>query len=291
MRILVTGVTGQLGSETVKILSAKGHTVIGTARDITSLPVLPKVSYATLDLTDTNRIPLVIAQANPEAVIHCAAYVAVDDAEDETALCYLTNETATETIAKVCGERSIPLLYTSTEYVFDGSGSRPWTPEDAPAPLNVYGASKYAGESAIARFAPKHFIVRISWTYAKKGINFVNTMLSLAKTKDTLRVVTDQIGSPTYIPDLVPLLADMIESDRYGIYHAANRGFCSRYELAKEIFQLAGLSVTVLPIESDAFPTKALRPKNCCMNTGKLSENGFCELPDWRDGLKRYFLE
>lgn len=291
MRILVTGVTGQLGNELIKFLSARGHTVIGTARDISALPALPNVSYAVLDLADTGRIRTVFTGARPEAVIHCAAYTAVDAAEEESALCYLINRDATEMIAKFCGKNDIPLLYPSTEYVFDGSGSLPFRPEDTPAPLNVYGASKYAGELAVARFAPKHFIVRISWTYAKQGTNFVNTMLSLAGSRDTVRVVTDQIGSPTYIPDLLPLFDDMLKSRRYGIYHAASRGFCSRYEFTREIFRLAKLPVTVLPIDSANFPTKAARPKNCRMNMETLSANGFSLLPTWQDGLKRYFLE
>lgn len=291
MRILVTGVTGQLGNELIKFLSARGHTVIGTARDISALPPLPNVSYAVLDLADTGRIRTVFTGARPEAVIHCAAYTAVDAAEEESALCYLINRDATEMIAKFCGENDIPLLYPSTEYVFDGSGSRPFRPEDTPAPLNVYGASKYAGELAVARFAPKHFIVRISWTYAKQGTNFVNTMLSLAGSRDTVRVVTDQIGSPTYIPDLLPLFDDMLKSRRYGIYHAASRGFCSRYEFTREIFRLAKLPVTVLPIDSACFPTKAARPKNCRMNMETLTASGFSLLPTWQDGLKRYFLE
>lgn len=291
MRILVTGVTGQLGNELIRALPSRGHTVTGTARELHGLPILPDVSYAALDLTDTRQIRTVFEQARPDAVMHCAAYTAVDAAEEEPQLCRLTNGTATEEIAKLCGEHSVPLLYTSTEYVFDGSGTKPFRPEDTPAPLNVYGASKYAGELAVARFAPKHFIVRISWTYAKNGTNFVNTMLSLAETRDTIRVVTDQIGSPTYIPDLVPLFADMIESTRYGTYHAASTGFCSRYELACEIFRLAGLSVTVLPTDSTGFPVRATRPKNCRMDTAKLAENGFSPLPSWQNGLKRYFLE
>lgn len=291
MRILVTGVTGQLGNELIKFLSTRGHTVTGTARDISTLPALPNVSYAVLDLADTGRIRTVFTEAHPEAVIHCAAYTAVDAAEEESSLCYLINRDATEMIAKFCGENDIPLLYPSTEYVFDGSGTRPFRPEDTPAPLNVYGASKYAGELAVARFAPKHFIVRISWTYAKQGTNFVNTMLSLAGSRDTVRVVTDQIGSPTYIPDLLPLFDDMLKSRRYGTYHAASRGFCSRYEFTREIFRLAKLPVTVLPIDSTGFPTKAARPKNCRMNMETLSTNGFSLLPTWQDGLKRYFLE
>lgn len=291
MRILVTGVTGQLGSEVIKTLSLRGHEVIGTARNLRSLPVLPNVSYASLDLADAGQIRAVLTEARPEAVIHCAAYTAVDDAEENSALCYLVNESAAETVAKLCGELDAALLYTSTDYVFDGSGSRPWTPEDAPAPLNVYGASKYAGERAVAHFAPKHFIVRISWTYGKTGNNFVKTMLSLGQKTNPVRVVNDQIGSPTYIPDLAPLLADLTASGRYGIYHAANRGFCSRYEFACEIFRLAKLPVTVLPVDSSAFPTKALRPKNSRMDTKKLSENGLYELPSWQDGIKRYFLE
>lgn len=291
MRILVTGVNGQLGSELIRVLAKQGHTVIGTARNIDLLPVLNGVSYITLDLTDTARIRSVLTEAKPEAVMHCASYVAVDRAEEEKELCYLTNETATGEIARYCGEADIPLLYTSTDYVFDGSGDRPWTTGDTPNPLNVYGASKYAGELAVARFAPKHFIVRICWTYAKNGTNFVNTMLSLAKTKDTLSVVDDQYGAPTYIPDLAILLTEMIVSDRYGLYHAANEGYCNRYELAREIFRLAGYTTAVLPIKSSAFPGKAKRPANCRFDTSSLTENEFATLPSWQDGLQRFFKE
>ena len=291
MRILVTGVNGQLGSELIQTLSKRGHTVIGTARRTDTLSALPGVSYTVLDLTETDRILPVLEGAAPDAVIHCASYVAVDRAEEEKELCFLTNETATEIIAKYCGKKDIPLLYTSTDYVFDGSGEHPFTTTDIPNPLNVYGASKYAGELAVSRFAPKHFIVRICWTYAVNGTNFVNTMLSLANTRDTLSVVTDQFGAPTYIPDLASLLARMIESDRYGIYHAANEGYCSRYELALEIFRLAKLPVSVLPIESSAFHGKAHRPKNCRLDTEALAANGFTKLPLWQDGLRRFFSE
>lgn len=291
MRILVTGANGQLGSELLRVLSKKGHTVIGTARNIDSLPTLPNVSYLMLDLTETENIQSVLTDAAPDAILHCASYVAVDRAEEEADLCYLVNETATERIAAYCGEQNIPLLYTSTDYVFDGSGSSPWEVTDAPRPLNVYGASKYAGELAVARLTPKHFIVRICWTYAKNSTNFVNTMLSLAKTRDTLSVVDDQFGAPTYIPDLAPLLCDMITTDNYGIYHAANEGFCSRYEFAKEIFRLANLSVTVVPVPGTAYPGKAKRPDNCRLSTTSLTENGFHSLPSWQEGLQRFFME
>lgn len=291
MRILVTGANGQLGSELLRVLSKKGHTVIGTARNIDSLPTLPNVSYLTLDLTETEKIQSVLATATPDAIIHCASYVAVDRAEEEADLCYLVNETATERIAAYCGEQDISLLYTSTDYVFDGSGTLPWEVTDVPHPLNVYGASKYAGELAVARLAPKHFIVRICWTYAKNTTNFVNTMLSLAKTRNTLSVVDDQFGSPTYIPDLAPLLCDMVMSDNYGIYHAANEGFCSRYAFAKEIFRLANLPVTVVPVPSAAYPSKAKRPDNSRLSTASLTENGFHTLPSWQEGLQQFFME
>lgn len=291
MRILVTGANGQLGSELLRVLSEKGHSVIGTARNIDPLPTLPNVSYLTLDLTETEKIHSVLATATPDAIIHCASYVAVDRAEEEADLCYLVNETATERIAAYCGEQDIPLLYTSTDYVFDGSGTLPWEVTDVPHPLNVYGASKYAGELAVARLASKHFIVRICWTYAKNTTNFVNTMLSLAKTRDTLSVVDDQFGGPTYIPDLAPLLCDMITTDNYGIYHAANEGFCSRYEFAKEIFRLANLPVTVVPVPSAAYPSKAKRPDNSRLSTASLTENGFHTLPFWQEGLQRFFME
>lgn len=289
MRILITGVNGQLGSALLRTLAEQGHTVLGTARNLHTLPALPGVSYLPLDLTDLSCISATLAKAAPDAVIHCASYVAVDKAEEEQALCFLTNETATEHIARYCGEKEIPLLYTSTDYVFDGNGDHPFTINDTPHPLNVYGASKYAGELAVARFAPKHFIVRICWTYARNSKNFVTTMLSLAKTKDTLSVVTDQLGSPTYIPDLARLLSEMITTDRYGLYHAANEGYCSRYELTQELLRLAALPVTVLPIESSAFSGKAKRPNNCRLDTSALIRNGFSKLPPWQDGLRRFF--
>lgn len=291
MRIFVTGANGQLGSELLRTLSNQGHTVIGTARSLKALPVLPGVSYTRLDLTNLSCISAILTEAAPEAVIHCASYVAVDKAEEEQTLCFLINEIATEHIARYCGEKNIPLLYTSTDYVFDGNGNRPFTTKDVPRPLNVYGASKYAGELAVTRFAPKHFIVRICWTYARNSKNFVTTMLSLAKTRDTLSVVTDQIGSPTYVPDLAKLLVKMITTDRYGLYHAANEGYCSRYELTKEILRLAGLSVTILPIESSAFSGKAKRPNNCRFDTNALTRNGFSKLPPWQDGLYRFFSD
>lgn len=291
MRIFVTGANGQLGSELLRTLSNQGHTVIGTARSLKALPVLPGVSYTRLDLTNLSCISAILTEAAPEAVIHCASYVAVDKAEEEQTLCFLINEIATEHIARYCGKKNIPLLYTSTDYVFDGSGDRPFTTKDVPRPLNVYGASKYAGELAVTRFAPKHFIVRICWTYARNSKNFVTTMLSLAKTRDTLSVVTDQIGSPTYVPDLAKLLVKMITTDRYGLYHAANEGYCSRYELTKEILRLAGLSVTILPIESSAFSGKAKRPNNCRFDTNALTRNGFSKLPPWQDGLYRFFSD
>ncbi len=291
MRILVTGANGQLGSELLRVLSKKEHLVIGTARNIDHLPVIPNVSYLTLDLTETEKIRSVLTAAAPDAVIHCASYVAVDKAEEEAELCYLINETATEQIAAFCGEQDIPILYTSTDYVFDGSGTKPWDITDTPIPLNVYGSSKYAGELAVARLAPKHFIVRICWTYAKNSTNFVNTMLSLAKTRDTLSVVDDQFGAPTYIPDLAPLLCDMITTDKYGVYHAANEGFCNRYEFAREIFRLANLSVTVVPVPGTAYPGKAHRPDNCRLSTDSLTKNGFHKLSSWQDGLQRFFME
>ncbi len=289
MRILVTGANGQLGSELLRILSKQGHTVIGTARDLTSLPELPGVSYQVLDLADTDRISAVLTAAAPEAVMHCASYVAVDRAEEERELCYLTNETATECIATYCGTHEISLLYTSTDYVFDGSGNQPWTVTDTPNPLNIYGASKYAGELAVSRLTEKHFIVRICWTYAKNSKNFVNTMLALAKSRDSVSVVTDQFGAPTYVSDLAALLAEMITTDRYGLYHAANEGYCSRYEFTKEIYKLAEISTTVLPMETTDYPGKASRPKNCRFDTSSLTENGFAKLPSWQDGLRRFF--
>lgn len=275
MRILVTGVKGQLGHDVINELAKRGHTGIG-------------VDVEEMDITDAKKVDEVIRASEVEAVIHCAAYTAVDAAEDQVELCRKINAEGTENIAKVCKELDIKMMYISTDYVFDGEGTRPWEPDDERHPLNVYGLTKYEGELAVEKYLDKFFTIRIAWVFGVNGKNFIKTMLKLSETHDELNVVDDQIGSPTYTYDLAVLLVDMIETEKYGRYHATNEGLCSWYEFACEIFRQAGRDVKVNPVSSDEFPTKAKRPHNSRMDKSKLTENGFTPLPAWQDALKRY---
>lgn len=275
MRILVTGVKGQLGHDVMNELAKCGHTGIG-------------VDVEEMDITDAKKVNEVIRASEVEAVIHCAAYTAVDAAEDQVELCRKINAEGTENIAKVCKELDIKMMYISTDYVFDGEGTRPWEPDDERHPLNVYGLTKYEGELAVEKYLDKFFTIRIAWVFGVNGKNFIKTMLKLSETHDELNVVDDQIGSPTYTYDLAVLLVDMIETEKYGRYHATNEGLCSWYEFACEIFRQAGRDVKVNPVSSDEFPTKAKRPHNSRMDKSKLTENGFTPLPAWQDALKRY---
>lgn len=275
MRILVTGVKGQLGHDVMNELAKRGHTGIG-------------VDVEEMDITDVKKVNEVIRASEVEAVIHCAAYTAVDAAEDQVELCRKINAEGTENIAKVCKELDIKMMYISTDYVFDGEGTRPWEPDDERHPLNVYGLTKYEGELAVEKYLDKFFTIRIAWVFGVNGKNFIKTMLKLSETHDELNVVDDQIGSPTYTYDLAVLLVDMIETEKYGRYHATNEGLCSWYEFACEIFRQAGRDVKVNPVSSDEFPTKAKRPHNSRMDKSKLTENGFTPLPAWQDALKRY---
>ena len=275
MRILVTGVKGQLGHDVMNELAKRGHTGIG-------------VDVEEMDITDAKKVNEVIRASEVEAVIHCAAYTAVDAAEDQVELCRKINAEGTENIAKVCKELDIKMMYISTDYVFDGEGIRPWEPDDERHPLNDYGLTKYEGELAVEKYLDKFFTIRIAWVFGVNGKNFIKTMLKLSETHDELNVVDDQIGSPTYTYDLAVLLVDMIETEKYGRYHATNEGLCSWYEFACEIFRQAGRDVKVNPVSSDEFPTKAKRPHNSRMDKSKLTENGFTPLPAWQDALKRY---
>ena len=277
MRVLVTGAKGQLGSDVMAELEKHGHVGIGT-------------DVEEMDITDLEKVEEVIAQADVEAVVHCAAYTAVDAAEDNVELCRKINAAGTENIAKVCKEHGLKMMYISTDYVFDGQGERPWEPDDERHPLNVYGQTKYEGELAVEENVEKFFIVRIAWVFGLNGKNFVKTMLNLGKTRGEVSVVNDQIGSPTYTPDLARLLVDMIETEHYGHYHATNEGLCTWYEFAREIFRQAGIDVKVTPVTSEQFPAKAKRPSNSRMNKDKLTKNGFTHLPRWEDALKRYLL-
>ena len=237
-------------------------------------------------------MPRVITDAAPDAVIHCAAYTAVDAAEDNVELCRKINAEGTKNIAEVCRDLDIKMMYISTDYVFNGEGTRPWEPDDHREPLNIYGLTKYEGEVYIERLVKKFFTVRIAWVFGVNGKNFIKTMLRLGEEKGAVSVVDDQIGSPTYTYDLARLLVDMIQTEEYGRYHATNEGLCSWYEFACEIFRQAGMTdVKVTPVDSSQFPAKAKRPKNSRMNREKLVEKGFTPLPTWQDALGRYLKE
>ena len=275
MRILVTGVKGQLGHDVVDELTKRGHTPIG-------------VDVEEMDITDAAAVEQEMKKEPLDAVIHCAAYTAVDPAEDNREVCMRVNAEGTRNIARVCRELDIKMVYISTDYVFDGEGERPWEPDDARNPLNVYGESKYQGELAVEEYLDKYFIVRIARVFGVNGKNFIKTMLRLAKDHKEINVVNDQTGSPTYTYDLAVLLADMVETEKYGRYHATNEGLCTWYEFAKEIFAQAGVDVKVNPVSSEEFPAKARRPHNSRMDKSRLTQNGFKLLPSWQDALKRY---
>lgn len=276
MKILVTGVKGQLGYDVVNELEKRGIQAVGTDVD-------------DMDVTNGEICDRVIKSVGPDAVIHCAAYTAVDAAEDNVELCRKINADGTRNIAVVCKELDIPMLYLSTDYVFDGHGTRPWEPDDERHPLNVYGQTKYEGELAVEELLSKYFIVRIAWVFGVNGKNFIKTMLRLGKERGAVSVVDDQFGSPTYTYDLAKLLVDMILTDKYGTYHATNEGICSWYEFACEIFKQAGMAdVSVTPVTSSEFAAKAVRPENSRMSKEKLTENGFDRLPTWQDALGRY---
>lgn len=278
MKVFVTGVKGQLGYDVVNELEKRGHTAVG-------------VDIEELDITDAAAVDKMITEAAPEAVIHCAAWTAVDAAEDNEEKCRQVNVNGTENIAKICKKLNCKMMYISTDYIFDGKGTRPWEPDDpVTTPLNVYGQTKYEGELAVRNNVEKFFIVRIAWVFGK-GKNFIKTMLNLGKTHDHLTVVNDQYGTPTYTYDLARLLIDMIETDKYGNYHATNEGgYITWYDFACEIFRQAGMDVGVEPVSSAQYAAKAKRPENSRMNKQKLVDNGFEPLPDWKDALRRYLM-
>lgn len=278
MKILVTGVKGQLGYDVVNEAESRNITAVG-------------VDIEEMDITNAEQVESVIKEGNYDAVVHCAAWTAVDKAEECVDACRKVNALGSENIAKVCEELDIPMMYFSTDYVFDGKGETPWNEYDERHPLNVYGQTKYEGELAVEKLK-KHFIVRIAWVFGKNGNNFIKTMLRLGKERGAVSVVNDQIGSPTYTYDLAKLVVDMIQTDKYGTYHATNEGLCSWYEFACEIFKQAGMNdVEVTPVDSNAFPVKATRPKNSRMNKTELDKNGFNRLPSWQDALNRYLKE
>lgn len=275
MKVLVTGVNGQLGYDVVKELDKRGHQAIGVDRK-------------EMDLTSTEQIRECIKNVNPEAIIHCAAYTAVDKAEDEEELCRRVNAIATKEIAEYAKKLDIPMIYISTDYVFDGTKDGEYTEEDIPNPINVYGKTKYEGEVYVQKLLDKYYIVRISWVFGENGNNFIDTMLRLSKERDSLNVINDQVGSPTYTKDLAPILVDMIETNKYGIYHATNEGYCTWYEFAKEIFKVANIDIKVNPIITAEYPTRATRPMNSKMSKNKISKNEFNKLDNWKESLEKY---
>jgi len=283
MKILVTGAAGQLGYDVVSELNKRGHEAVGV--DVTEM-----------DITDGAAVEQVITAVKPDAVIHCAAWTAVDAAEDEENIGKVRaiNALGTENIARACRAVGAKMMYISTDYVFDGQGETPWQPDcDRYAPLNVYGKTKLEGELAVRRELEKYFIVRIAWVFGKNGKNFIRTMLNLGQKYPALRVVNDQIGTPTYTLDLSRLLADMIETEKYGVYHATNEGgYISWADFAREIFRQAGMDTVVTPVSTQEYGlSKAARPFNSRLDKGKLIEQGFEPLPDWKDALARYLKE
>ena len=279
----MTGVKGQLGFDVVNELEKRGHTAVG-------------VDIAEMDITDAQKVNSVITEVNPDAVVHCAAWTAVDAAEDGANIPKVRaiNAGGTRNIAEVCKKLGCKMVYISTDYVFDGQGTKPWEPDCKDyKPLNVYGQTKLEGELAVAQLLEKYFIVRIAWVFGVNGKNFIKTMLNVGKTHDTVRVVNDQVGTPTYTYDLARLLVDMVESDKYGYYHATNEGgYISWYDFTCEIYRQAGYSTKVIPVTTAEYGlSKAARPFNSRLDKSKLVENGFRPLPTWQDALSRYLKE
>lgn len=303
MKVLVTGVGGQLGFDVMNELAKRGYEGIGS--DILKEAASIDAPYVQMDITDGVAVLKNIKEIKPDAVIHCAAWTAVDAAEDEDKQdkVYKINSEGTENIAKACKEIDVPMMYISTDYVFDGQGEKPWEPDCKDyKPLNVYGNSKLKGELAVSDILDKYFIVRIAWVFGKNGSNFIKTMLNVAKTHDKLTVVNDQIGTPTYTFDLARLLVDMIETDKYGYYHATNEGgYISWYDFTKEIFRQAVKlgrteyseeKVQVSPVTTAEYGvSKAARPFNSRLDKSKLVKNGFKPLPTWQDAVERYLKE
>lgn len=275
MKVLVTGVKGQLGYDVVKDLKKRGHEPIGVDRE-------------EMDLMNNDAIREFIMNTRPEAIIHCAAYTAVDKGEEEVEVCYQVNAEATKVIAECAKELDITLIYISTDYVFDGTKEGEYVETDVPNPINVYGASKLLGEQYVQQLLEKYYIVRISWVFGENGNNFIKTMRRLGSERDELNIIHDQVGSPTYTADLAPLLVDMMETNKYGIYHTTNEGTCSWFEFANEIFKQSNMEVKTNPITTDQYPTAAKRPMNSRMSKGKLIKNGFNNLPTWQDALGNY---
>lgn len=275
MKVLVTGVNGQLGYDVVEELRRRGIPCRG-------------VDIADFDLTDREQVLRYIEEYAPDAVIHCAAYTAVEKAEDNREACFAVNVDGTAHVAQACADTGAKLMYISTDYVFDGSGDQPFLPDAPTGPQSVYGETKLLGEERVKAALSRYFIVRISWVFGVNGGNFVRTMLRLGEEKPELSVVCDQVGSPTYTFDLAKLLCDMIVTEKYGVYHATNEGECSWYEFACEIMRQAGLPCRVKPVMTREYPTKAARPLNSRLDKRCLDQAGFSRLPDWHDALRDY---
>lgn len=301
MKFFVTGVAGQLGHDVMNELAKRGYEGVGSdiapqysgVEDGSSVTTMP---YAQMDITDAKAVRETILSVKPDVVVHCAAWTAVDLAEDEDKKekVYAINAKGTQNIADVCKELDCKVIYISTDYVFNGQGTEPWQPDCKEyQPLNVYGKTKLEGELAISNTVSKYFIVRIAWVFGLNGKNFIKTMLSVGKTHDEVRVVNDQIGTPTYTYDLSRLLVDMAETDKYGYYHATNEGgYISWYDFTCEIYKQAGLSTKVTPVTTAEYGvSKAARPFNSRLDKSKLTENGFRPLPTWQDALSRYLKE
>ena len=300
MKVLVTGVAGQLGHDVMNELAGRGLEGIGSdiapeysgVADGTAVTSMP---YIQLDITDEAAVNEKIREVNPDVVVHCAAWTAVDLAEDEDKISKVRaiNADGTRYIANVCKELNCKMVYISTDYVFDGEGERPWEPDDERHPLNVYGQTKYEGELAVEQNLEKYFIVRIAWVFGVNGKNFIKTMLRLGEERGAVSVVNDQIGTPTYTYDLARLLVDMNETEKYGYYHATNEGgYISWYDFTKEIYRQAGYKTEVLPVTTAEYGlSKAARPFNSRLDKSKLVEAGFTPLPTWQDALSRYLKE
>lgn len=305
MKVFVTGVGGQLGHDVVNELISRGHDAIGSDiaeqySGINDGSPVTTASYVQLDITDNNSVMDTITALHPDAIIHCAAWTAVDAAEDEEnrEKVHRINADGTQYIAEAARSIDAKMLYLSTDYVFDGNGTRPWEPDDkCYAPLNVYGQSKLAGELAVSDILTKFFIVRIAWVFGLNGKNFIKTMINVGKTHDTVRVVNDQIGTPTYTLDLARLLVDMIETEKYGYYHATNSEcepgrYISWYDFCVEFYKQYGLKTTVVPVSTAEYGlSKAARPFNSCLDKSKLVTAGFTPLPTWQDAVSRYLKE
>lgn len=301
MKVFVTGVCGQLGHDVMNELAKRGHEGVGSdiaaqyvgVQDGSAVVSMP---YVQLDITDKEAVQQTIAAVHPDAVVHCAAWTAVDLAEDEDKIDKVRaiNAVGTKYIAEACKAAGCKMMYISTDYVFNGQGMEPWQPDCKEyQPLNVYGQTKLEGELAVAGLLEKYFIVRIAWVFGLNGKNFIRTILNVGKTHDTVRVVNDQIGTPTYTLDLARLLVDMIETEKYGYYHATNEGgYISWYDFTCEIFRQAGYATKVVPVTTAEYGlSKAARPFNSRLDKSKLVEQGFTPLPDWRDAVARFLVE